>query len=106
MTNFDGYTESTSTTKARAARTKAWAEQNRLCYAIVKDCTAQVAHFTSAIAGAYIVDGEHPVDEAQAIERKIDARLAMVNLTTDPRTADEIGRDADWLDLKNTTSTL
>jgi hypothetical protein len=56
------------------------AEQVELCSAIVADCTEQVARFTSSIAGAYIVDGEHPVTEAQQIERAIDATLHVEDL--------------------------
>lgn len=58
------------------------AEQAEICNAIVADCTEQVSRFTSAISGAYIVDGEHPVTEAQQIERAIDAILHAEDLGT------------------------
>ncbi len=80
---YNGYVESEKDTQARAKRIKdartyslqAQAEQVKLRDAIVADCAEQVTHFTSSIASAYIVDDAHPVDEAQAIERKIDAQL-------------------------------
>ena len=99
---YNGHTESTSTTQSRAWRT-ALQSQKLAPKLNTEDEADRIRDF---ITCAELNDEIDVVGEWLESLTPIERDFIGWVVDDNPCTAEEIARDADWLDLKNTTSTL